>query len=340
MALSSRSGPIRYTLATLGEEGDWTQWARSQGADAIALAGSPAAPRHKVRALIDLWWQLKPDFIYVMGLRPATLVRALRAFMPRTRIVHGIRANVEPESPRARDYKRVEWPQRFLTDHYITNAAITKRSLAHLISVSPSRIDVVYNGIEAPEGPPIAWPQRTREIVVVANLAPRKGHIPFLEAIKQVVTELPETRFRFIGRDDMNGAVARAVQEAGLEQHVILHGYDRHPEKWVAQAQMLVLHSLWGEGCPTAILEAFSHGTPVASYASDGVPELVANGRDGLLVPPKDTTHMAEAILRLLRDPHTAETYGASGRAKVLERFTLAATADAHMEIFSKLARR
>ncbi|WP_246048190.1 hypothetical protein [Hankyongella ginsenosidimutans] len=60
------------------------------------------------------------------------------------------------------------------------------------------------------------------------------------------MTELPETRFRFIGRDDMNGAVARAVQEAGLEQHVILHGYDRHPEQWVAQAQMLAMHSLWG----------------------------------------------------------------------------------------------
>lgn len=340
MALNSRNGSVRYTLATLGEEGDWTQWAGSQGADAVALAGSPAAPRNKVRALMDLWQRIKPDFIYVMGLRPTTLVRALRPFMPRTRIVHGIRGNVEPGTPLGRDYRRVEWPQRFLTDHYITNAEVTKRSLARLISVSPLRIDVVYNGIEAPEGPPIAWPARAREIVVVANLAPRKGHIPFLDAIKLVVTELPETRVRFIGRDDMNGAVARAVQEAGLEQHVIMHGYDRNPEKWMAQAQMLVLHSLWGEGCPTSILEALSHGTPVVSYATDGVPELIADGQDGILVPPKDTVEMAAAILRLLRDPETATSYGLAGRAKVLERFTLAATADAHMEIFSRLASR
>ncbi|QCI79226.1 glycosyltransferase family 4 protein [Hankyongella ginsenosidimutans] len=58
----------------------------------------------------------------------------------------------------------------------------------------------------------------------------------------------------------------------------------------------------FGEGCPTAILEAMSYGTPVVSYATGGIPEIVDHGRDGLLVPPKDTVEMAAAILRLLRD--------------------------------------
>ncbi len=338
MALTSPDGPVRYTLATLGAEGDWTNWARSQGAAPIALAGSPELPKNKVLALIGLWRKLRPDFIYVMGLRPTTLVRALRLFMPKTCVIHGIRGNVEADSPLGRDYKRVEWPQRFLTDHYITNAAITKRNLASLIAVPPERIDVVYNGIEAPETPPITWQERAREIVIVANLAPRKGHIPFLPAVARVVAEMPDIRFRFVGRDDMDGAVTRAVAAAGLERHVILHGYDRHPEKWMAQAQMLVLHSLWGEGCPTAILEALSRGTPVVSYATDGVPELIDHGQDGLLVPPQDTAEMAAAILQLLRAPKTAEDYGLAGCAKVLARFTMSASAKAHAEVFTRLA--
>lgn len=99
----------------------------------------------------------------------------------------------------------------------------------------------------------------------------------------------------------------------------------------------MVLPSLWGEGCPTSILEGFAYGLPVVAYAIDGIPELIDDGVDGVVASPNNSNELANAIVRIQENPVSAESMGMAGREKVASRFTLARCADEHAQIFYKL---
>ena len=99
----------------------------------------------------------------------------------------------------------------------------------------------------------------------------------------------------------------------------------------------MVLPSLWGEGCPTSILEGFAYDLPVVAYAIDGIPELIVDGVDGFVIKPNKVDGLACAIVRILENPVRAESMGMAGREKVARRFSLVRCADEHAQIFHKL---
>jgi glycosyltransferase involved in cell wall biosynthesis len=91
---------------------------------------------------------------------------------------------------------------------------------------------------------------------------------------------------------------------------------------------------LYGEGCPTSILEAFSFSLPVVAYQIDGIPELVTHGVDGLLCSAGDIEAMADGIITLLLDSESAIKMGAFGRQKVKDHFLLTNMLNKHNEYF------
>jgi glycosyltransferase involved in cell wall biosynthesis len=99
----------------------------------------------------------------------------------------------------------------------------------------------------------------------------------------------------------------------------------------------MVLPSLWGEGCPTSILEGFAYGLPAVAYAIDGIPELIENGVDGVVVSPNKPDELANAIVGMMENPVAAASMGRVGSEKVASRFTLARCADDHAQTFNKL---
>jgi len=227
-----------------------------------------------------------------------------------------------------------------LVDAWITNSRAARETLITACRIPEAKVSVIYNGLEhLPKGV-IPLRDRPIEILTVANLSPRKGYKEYLEVIRQVVNAYPEARFVFVGRDDMDGEIQAAIADAGLSDFVRWDGFQTDVSQWYQHARVFVLPSLWGEGSPTSILEAFSFNVPVIAYSNDGIPELVSDSVDGYLVANNNRNLLAAKILSLLKNIQVAQAFGDAGRIKIEQRFTLEKCAVNHASFFLELLKK
>jgi len=104
-----------------------------------------------------------------------------------------------------------------------------------------------------------------------------------------------------------------------VAEHVRFEGFCEDVPRLLGELDLLVLPSLW-EGFGLVLLEAMAAGRPVVASAVGPIPEVVADGETGLLVPPEDPAALADAIVRVLLDADLAARLGGAGRRRV-ERF-------------------
>jgi glycosyltransferase involved in cell wall biosynthesis len=96
----------------------------------------------------------------------------------------------------------------------------------------------------------------------------------------------------------------------------------------------------YSEGVSLALLEAMAAGKPVIATAVGGLPEVVTEGENGLLIPPRDAEALAGALARLLTDPALAQRLGTNARARVRENFSLDRLGREINEIYGELVER
>jgi glycosyltransferase involved in cell wall biosynthesis len=327
---------VNYKLGTLSGEGPWCDWVRSNGYEPL-IFGRKCSEKGLMFAafwrLICYLIQYPVDVIYVCGARASFILRLLKIFFPEKKLVVGVRWNPNTESQLDRFFRLMERFSHPLVDAWITNSKIAKTTLVSLCQINPKRVSVVYNGLNTIPSDPIALEERTMEVLTVANLNPRKGHLEYLATVKDVVKVIPNVKFVFVGRDDMGGKIQTAIKESALSDHVSYVGFQRDISKWLRRARLMVLPSLWGEGCPTSIMEGFSYGLPIVAYAIDGIPELINNNLDGRLITPGLSHKLTDAILDILQNPANGEEMGNAGREKVLKTFSLVQCAKRHVQI-------
>jgi len=343
-------GDIRYTMCSLDCEGPWSEWATELGIKPIILGRCNDTQRHGQSSLtsylrlLRLIKRLKPQVVYIFGVRATLLVRIIRAANT-FKLVQGVRWNPASKTRLDRSFRFIEAWLSGLVDGYICNSKIAAETVTKIKGVDPKKIRVVYNGIELPPTIPYAGLQKTDlkahiarpSIIVIANLTPRKGHIDFLHTIKDVVERIPKAMFYFIGRDDMDGELQRQVLRMGLERHIEFTGFEADLSNYYRNACLTVLPSKYGEGCPTSILESMAYGVPVVAFSVDGIPELVSDRNDGLLVPKERVWLMAEYIITLVTNQGYSQRLGEAGMRKVSEEFTLSSCATQHELIFKEL---
>ncbi len=337
------SQPVNYQFATLNGEGPWCDWIRTQAHKPIAF-GQPGVGS---KSLFIAVWRLirhvrrnSVDVIYVCGTRAAMLLRLLRIFLPGIKLVHGVRWNPNSNSRLDLVFRLVERFTHSLVDAWITNSAVAKETLVSSCGIPIERVFVIYNGLKSlpVDVPPLC--ERPLEVLTVANFNPRKGHLAYLDVIREVLKFLPEVKFVFVGRDDMNGEVQQAILAAGLSAHVRCEGFQADVSPWFRRARVFVLPSLGNEGCPTAILEAMSFAIPCVAFAIDGIPELVENKHHGILLPSGDYSGMTAAIIQMLTDDGKASKLGEDGRVRVNSYFKVESTAALHLAAFNKILLR
>lgn len=340
MALNSDQ--ITYELATLGGEGIWCDWVRKNEANPIVFGPSGYVVTKMfggaVWRVISYARSHHVDVIYVCGTRASLALRFLRVFLPGVKLVHGVRWNPDSGSHLDRFFRAMEKRTHGLVDSWVTNSQAAADTLVRRCGISDSRVTVIYNGIKKIPPASIAHSKRPLELLTVANLNPRKGHRQYLQVIGELYRLFPELKCVFVGRDDMNGEIERKIRSAGLENVVQCVGYQKDVSQWYRRAQVFVLPSLYGEGCPTSILEAFAHGIPVVASDIDGISELVDHGANGLLVKQGDTAGFLDAIKTLLCDEELAAEMGAEGRRKIASGFMVEQCAELHRAHFMEIA--
>ncbi len=238
------------------------------------------------------------------------------------------------------------WMAR-LYNHFVTgtiaNCEACRRAAIEQERAAPESVIVLENGIELDRLLSISLPsasERGKQSVVglVANLKPVKAPDVFLRAAAIVASRHPSVLFRIAGSGDVQSA-QRLVAELGLEGHVELAGSVRDVPGLLRGLDVAVLTS-YSEGLSNAMLEYMAAARPIVATAVGANVELIEDGVHGLLVPPGNPEAAAEAIVRLLYDRSLAASLGAAARARVADRFSVAAMVRRHEVYYEACKRR
>jgi glycosyltransferase involved in cell wall biosynthesis len=152
----------------------------------------------------------------------------------------------------------------------------------------------------------------------VANFKPAKDHTTLLRAAARVREALPGVRFLLVGQGPLESETRRLAAELGLDRTVVFAGFRSDAQRLAAAFDVFTLASTY-EGLPIALVEAMALGRPAVVTRVGGTPEVVTDGVQGLLVPPRDPAALADGLLRLLGDPELRARMGAAGRARALD---------------------
>jgi glycosyltransferase involved in cell wall biosynthesis len=173
---------------------------------------------------------------------------------------------------------------------------------APIIEIAPgASVKVIGNPVELPADLP-AYRDGATNVVFLGRLWKKKGVFDLVRAVPIVQKRVPEARFFLAGDGEIDAVRALAVS-LGVSEAVQLPGWIDGPDKTslLANAGVLVLPSYF-EGLGLCVLEAMAHGVPVIASRVGGIPDLIENGKTGLLVDPGDVAGLAGGLVALLRD--------------------------------------
>lgn len=217
-------------------------------------------------------------------------------------------------------------------DRFVTRRLIPERRARLLPG---SGVDLAFFH---PDRVPSLEPPARGPVLLASRLLRQKGVYEFIEAARLVQAEQPEVRFELLGeRDERNPTV---VPEADLktwvqEGVVTWHRKTDDVRPFLAQAAIVVLPSQGGEGIPRVLLEAAAMAKPVIVTDVTGCREVVENGVNGLLIPPRDPKALAAAIMCLITDHERRVRMGKAGRSKVEHEFSETMVLDQVLKVYN-----
>jgi glycosyltransferase involved in cell wall biosynthesis len=241
---------------------------------------------------------------------------------------------------------------RRLTPQMDRLIAVSRAILAKLVAEgrTPAPVELIYNGVDLqkyelteacctlPEE--YGFPEGTPLVGVVARLEPEKGHPTLIDAWPMVLEKVPEARLLIIGEGSQRRTLEARAEALGLlgepcegdrcvgtrnarpGAKVLFTGLRDDVPQVTAALDVAVLPS-YREAQGLAILEAMSLRRPVVATQVGGVPEMIEDGRTGLLVPPRDPAALAAAVVRLLTDHPLADMVSRAGHDFVRANFSL-----------------
>lgn len=213
-------------------------------------------------------------------------------------------------------------------------ATVSEHNAAHLRGLAApadrGRIRRLYNGVDLARFHPPATPREPDLFLAVGRLIDKKGFADLAEAAARLRDQGHRFRCLLVGEGPQRGALEAAIAARGLGEELRLLG--ALPQEAVldlmrrATAFVLpcrIVDDGDRDGLPTVLLEALASGLPAISTAVAGIPEIIEDGRTGLLVPERDPAALAAAMRRIL-DPGPRRELAAQGRAKAEAAFDLA----------------
>lgn len=335
------SPPGRYTEQLQSSGFRWLSW--QVGRQTLA----PWTEIGAFSALHRIYRQEKPQVVHHFTIKPVlygSLMARLQHIPAVINSITGLGYIFLSQDNKAR------WLRLLVTGLYHTalkhpnNAAIFENETDRQVFINLGLIPVEHThviegvGVDSERFTPIPEPQGIPLIVLPARMLWDKGVGTLVEAAKLLQPRL-HVRIALVGDPDpgnpanIDESTLRDWTEQGL---VEWWGWQMDMPGVYAQSNLVTLPSL-GEGVPTALLEAASCGRAIVTTDVPGCREVVKHGSNGLLVPPKDPASLAEALYKLLMDPHLRGSMGAAGRQMILDKFTSARVNQATFEIYSHL---
>lgn len=211
----------------------------------------------------------------------------------------------------------------------VTVSDFNQAYLRDMMGNEPADIRRLYNGIDLTRFQPDTAIARQSELIVsVGRLVEKKGFDVLIRACRHLKNwEIP-FKCEIIGKGDLQKSLETLISQLDLEDRVKLIG--PRPQEEVLEAYqgagIFTLPCIIGkdgnrDGLPTVLLEAMATGLPAVSTSLTGVPEIIDDRQNGLLIPPGDVEALARALAELLTNEGQRHAYGSAARAKVEREF-------------------
>lgn len=178
-----------------------------------------------------------------------------------------------------------------------------------------------------------------RIVGMIANLVPVKAHSVLFHAIPLVLKKHAMTTFLLIGDGPLKEKLVKLSKELNISNAVKFLGYRSDVDQLIRLFDIGILNSEV-EIHPNCLIEIMASGIPVVAPAVGGIPEIVVDGQNGLLVEPGNLKQMADAIIYLFDHPDIAKQYGEDGRRVVFDKFSQEKMVRSTEAVFDSLSAR
>lgn len=207
-------------------------------------------------------------------------------------------------------------------------------------NIDPEDVNVIGNGVDEKIFIPAKNKGGDRYILFTGRLAYRKGLFDLIECAKYICKKYDDVNFIIVGDGMLRNTLQMEVRNSGLEKRIIFKGRVPKTEliNFYQNAMMHVIPSHY-EGLPTVLLEAMSCGLPVVATAVSGNLDVIENGKNGLLIPPKSPEEMANAISILLEDSSRRRELGRAARTTIEEKFTWDIVSNRMIQCYDSLSK-
>jgi succinoglycan biosynthesis protein ExoA len=182
----------------------------------------------------------------------------------------------------------------------------------------------------------LGFAPNARLIGAVGRLSVEKGQRFLVQASSELVREFPDVKIVLLGEGRERANLKSQVKTFGLEEAVLMPGFQTDIATWIGALDVMVNCSLT-EGLPNVVLEALAIGTPVVASAVGGVPELIKDHETGLLVPPADSAALALSVASVLRDPWLASSLSSAGQSWVKTKFSASRQRESLLAIYRQI---
>lgn len=229
-----------------------------------------------------------------------------------------------------------------LYDHVITISEGIRNVLLEE-GLAPHKVTCVRSAVDA--APYLAAVDRTAflqefdlpsdalVVGIVAQLIERKGHRYLIEAVGHLRDAYPAMRVLIFGKGPLQSALENEIMQRGLSDIMHFAGFRNDLSQWLGGLDLLV-HPADMEGLGVSLLQASAAAVPIIASRAGGLPEAVADGVSGLLIPSGDVSALMIAMRRLLDDADLRHQFGAAGRARILAEFSVAAMVEGNLAVY------
>jgi len=200
------------------------------------------------------------------------------------------------------------------------------------------KIRVVYNGVDldnfkkSNESKSIfckkfGLKRNTKKIAIISRITEQKGHEYFLKAIPSIIKDFPDTKFLIVGNSlleekDFLEQLKELIKNLDISHKVVFTGFREDVPQIINFLDIIVHCSTHEESFGRIIIEAMAATKPVVATNIGASAEIIEDGVDGLLIPPKDSRAIENAIKELLSNPQKMKFLGENGRRKVERCFS------------------
>ena len=230
-------------------------------------------------------------------------------------------------------------------DAYIAISEAIKGVLVQA-GVEEERIHLVHSGVEPLEIPQSAResieaelgvPSDVRIVVDVASLADHKGHRFLIDAVPEVIREIPNALFLIVGDGELRSRLVQQARDLGLsEGNLRFLGHREDVAKLLGAADLFVMTSHL-EGLCSSIIDAQLAGVPVVATRAGGIPELVIDAQTGLLAENRSPEDIARKIVLALNDGELRAKLVQGARQRALSNFTAEAMVEGTLAAYRKI---